>query len=75
MVGLVVDIVVVVNESADWGEEGEINISPDNIVVIIHCFCLHFPYCLCCGWLLVDIVVVENENSDWGQEWSVNHLI
>ena len=31
MVGLVVDIVVVVNESADWGEEGEINISPDNI--------------------------------------------
>ena len=64
-----------VNESADWGEEGEINISPDNIVVIIHCFCLHFPYCLYCGWLLVDIVVVENENSDWGQEWSVNHLI
>ena len=49
MVGLVVDIVVVVNESADWGEEGEINISPDNIVVIIHCFCLHFCYCLCCG--------------------------
>ena len=24
---------LVVNESADWGEKGEINISPDNIVV------------------------------------------
>ena len=33
---------LVVNESADWGEEGEINISPDNIVVIINCFRLHF---------------------------------
>ena len=24
---------MVVNKSADWGEEGEINISPDNIEV------------------------------------------
>ena len=30
---------LVVNESADWGEEGEINISPDNIVVRGSLFC------------------------------------
>ena len=26
---------MIVNESADWGQENEINISPDNIEVII----------------------------------------
>ena len=48
---------LVVNESADWGEEGEINISPDNIVVIIYCFCQHFDI-VCVVVVSVSIGVV-----------------
>ena len=55
-----------VNESADWGEEGEINISPDNIVVIIHCFCLHFVIVCVVVVLVFDFVVVVNESADFG---------
>ena len=32
---------MIVNESADWGQENEINISPDNIEVIIFCNIKH----------------------------------
>jgi hypothetical protein len=36
-----------VNTTADWGEEGEINISPDNIEVFHHLvvFCFFFLVC------------------------------
>ena len=48
-----------VNESADWGEEGEINISPDNIVVIIYCFCQHFDIvCVVVVSVYIGVVLV-----------------